>query len=244
VQTLLVASGGGHLTQLARLLPRLQIESDSVLVSYEHHQIPATLCRSTFVAAHHPTTKNLPNALRNYRLAVEVFRRHPIRRVVSTGAGVAVPFLVEARRLGIPSHYIESATRVLGPSLSGRLAQHLAGVHLYHQLGAWSGSGRWQQGPSVFDGFSSLPISKPRASPPTVFASLGTHRYPFRSFVDAVYRVSELRQLPVCWQLGATPGPAGVEGQHDRLLSPPEFAAAVEAADVIVGHAGVGLALD
>jgi UDP-N-acetylglucosamine--N-acetylmuramyl-(pentapeptide) pyrophosphoryl-undecaprenol N-acetylglucosamine transferase len=236
---LLIASAGGHLAELLMLAPRLRCRN-AVWVTYDRADAAGRFGDSPVVAAHHPTTKNIPNAVRNYWLAREVFAERDIDRVISTGAAVAVPFLVRARQLGIPCHYIESATRVEGPSLSGRMLQRLSGVHLYRQLGGW-GEPRWQHGPSVFDGYTT------RSGPPRpvtrVMVSLGTHRFAFDSLVERL--VGELRGsvADISWQLGSTGAPDDLPGIAHAMLPPDRLRRMVADADIVIGHAGVGLTL-
>ena len=190
--------------------------------------------------AHHPTTKSVLNALRNYRLARQLFGEIKIERVVSTGAAVAVPFILRARQLDIPCHYIESATRVDGPSLSGRILQRVPGVHLYRQTGDW-GSPRWAQGPCVFDGYRVEPTQ--RATIDRVVVSLGTHRFPFSAAINRLREVVRTADVEILWQLGSTPDPGDLPGRVVSRLPADELQAAVEDADVVIGHAGVGLSL-
>ena len=58
---------------------------------------------------------------------------------VSTGSSIAVPFLCGARLRGVSSHYIESATRLSAPSLTGRILARAPGVHVYSQTRGWRG---------------------------------------------------------------------------------------------------------
>lgn len=76
--------------------------------------------------AHHPTQRNVPNALRNLRLAWRLLRRDRPDVLVSSGAGVAFPFFVIARLRGIPTVYVEAYERMDAPSLTGRLCYPLS----------------------------------------------------------------------------------------------------------------------
>jgi UDP-N-acetylglucosamine:LPS N-acetylglucosamine transferase len=73
--------------------------------------------------AYHPTTRNAGNLARNALLAVRVLRRERPHLVVSTGAGVALPFFVVARLLGIPTAYIEVYDRIDTRTLTARLCR-------------------------------------------------------------------------------------------------------------------------
>lgn len=237
---LLVASAGGHLEQLMRLRDRLDPGTAGTWVTYDVAQARSSLPDEPRIFAHHPTTKNIPNAVRNYRLARRVFATMDVGRVVSTGAAVAVPFMLRASRLGIPCHYIESATRVDGPSLSGRMLQHVNGVHLYRQLGEW-GEPRWRQGPCVFDGFRTA-AAKARGVE-RVVVSFGTHGYAYPALVERLAACFRGSSVDVLWQLGSTPDPGGLPGTVVEYLPRDGLRVALAEADVVVGHAGVGLTL-
>jgi UDP-N-acetylglucosamine:LPS N-acetylglucosamine transferase len=76
--------------------------------------------------AYFPTTRNVLNFVRNLILAVRVIRRVRPRVVVSTGAGVAVPFFLVARLHRIPTVFLEVYDRVDSATLTGRLCNPLS----------------------------------------------------------------------------------------------------------------------
>ena len=80
--------------------------------------------------AHHPTTRNLPNMLRNLRLGWRVLRRYRPELVVSTGAGVAFPFFLAARLLGARTVYLEVYDRIDLPTMTGKLCHPLSDLFL------------------------------------------------------------------------------------------------------------------
>jgi len=119
---LLVGSAGGHLAQLVRLEPWWR-QHRRTWVTFDKPDARSILADEDVVWAHHPTTRNIPNLLRNLVLAVrEVWRRRP-DLVVSTGAGVAVPFFVVAWLLRIPTVYVEVFDRIDSPTMTGRLCR-------------------------------------------------------------------------------------------------------------------------
>jgi UDP-N-acetylglucosamine:LPS N-acetylglucosamine transferase len=73
-----------------------------------------------------PTNRNIKNLLRNLRLAVIVLRRERPAAILTTGAGVAVPFAWIGRLFGVSVFYVESVTRIEELSLSGRLIRPVA----------------------------------------------------------------------------------------------------------------------
>lgn len=237
---LLVASAGGHLTELMRLRRQLDPADDVTWVTYDSPQARELWADHPVVLGHGPSTRSARATVANYRLARQLLARPDIERVVSTGAGIAVPFLAEAARRGLEAVYVESATRVQGPSLSGRMLERVANVACYSQW-PWARDG-WQQGPGVFDSFSSTISPAPASRSRQILVTLGTHpRYRFDRLVAQVGRVVGPTDR-VIWQAGATPVPAHL-GKATGPLSPAELDGVIEASDIVIGHAGVGTAL-
>ena len=122
---LLVCSTGGHLLQLVALREAWK-EHSHVWVTFDKSDARSLLAGERVVHAYGPTNRNVPNLLRNLGLAWRVLRRVRPRTIVTTGAGVAVPFAWIGRALGARVVYVESFTRIEGPSLSCRLIAPVA----------------------------------------------------------------------------------------------------------------------
>jgi UDP-N-acetylglucosamine:LPS N-acetylglucosamine transferase len=119
---LLVCSTGGHLAQLLCLRPWWGAH-DRAWVTFDRADARSHLASERTWWAHHPTTRNLPHAVRNLVLARRVLRDERPDVIVSNGAGVAVPFFLLARRMGIPTVYVEVFDRVDSPTLTGRMCR-------------------------------------------------------------------------------------------------------------------------
>ncbi|MGN9777215.1 UDP-N-acetylglucosamine--LPS N-acetylglucosamine transferase [Micromonospora sp. H33] len=119
---LLVGSSGGHLAQLLALRSWYE-RWHRVWVTFDTPEAVSLLTGEDVVPAHHPTTRNVPNLLRNAVLAARVLRRRKVAAVVTTGAGVAVPFVVLAWLRRIPTVYIEVYDRIDTPTLTARLCR-------------------------------------------------------------------------------------------------------------------------
>jgi UDP-N-acetylglucosamine:LPS N-acetylglucosamine transferase len=117
---MLVSSQGGHLAQLL-VLRAWWGSRDRIWVCPETPDVVDRLRGERLIASYTPTTRNLPNLVRNLRLAAGVLPRERPGIVVSAGAGVAVPFFVVAWLLRIPTVFIEVYDRVDSPTLTGRL---------------------------------------------------------------------------------------------------------------------------
>lgn len=117
---LLVCSTGGHLLQLVALREAWQ-DYPRVWVTFDKSDARSLLAGERVVYAHGPTNRNLPNLFRNLGLAARLVRELRPRVVLTTGAGVAVPFVWVGRLFGARAVYVESFTRIDRPSLSLRL---------------------------------------------------------------------------------------------------------------------------
>lgn len=119
---LFVGSSGGHLAQLLALEP-WWADRDRLWVTFRTPDAESLLERESVIWAHYPTTRNLPNLLRNAVLAGRLLARRRPDAIVSTGAGVALPFFVLGRLLGIPTVYIEVYDRIDSRTLTARLCR-------------------------------------------------------------------------------------------------------------------------
>jgi beta-1,4-N-acetylglucosaminyltransferase len=122
---LLVASSGGHLLQLLQLADLWPRERRH-WVSFEKSDAVSLLDGERVTWAYHPTNRSVVNLVRNLAVALPLLRRGGIEAIVTTGAGVAVPFALVGRMLGVNVVYVESMARINSPSLTGRLVYPLA----------------------------------------------------------------------------------------------------------------------
>src|SRR5690349_4711629 len=156
--TLLVATTGGHLAQLVDIAARLPEDADDVRVwvTHDNSQSRSALAGEHTVFVPYVGSKDVAGVLRNMPGAARLLRDWKFTRAISTGSALAISYLPYCAARGVPSYYIESATRIDGPSLTGRLLQRLPGVRLYTQYPSCA-EGRWRYGGSVFDGF--MPVA-------------------------------------------------------------------------------------
>jgi UDP-N-acetylglucosamine:LPS N-acetylglucosamine transferase len=129
VKLALVCSSGGHLTQLHQLKPFWQ-KHDRFWVTFKLPDSESLLADEDVEWAHYPTTRNVPNTLRNLVLAVRLLMRRRPDVVISDGAGVAFPFFLVARLLRIRTVYLEVYDRIDSPTLTGRLCRPLSNLFL------------------------------------------------------------------------------------------------------------------
>ncbi len=116
----LVCSSGGHFFELFRLNLLWQ-KYDHFWVTFRRQDTMSLLRGEKVHWAYSPTNRNVKNLLRNSYLAARVFAREKPTVVISTGAGLAVPFLYFGRLSGRQTVYVESLARVTDLSMTGRL---------------------------------------------------------------------------------------------------------------------------
>lgn len=122
-RVLLVGSSGGHLAQLWALRPWWE-HWERTWVTFDTPDAQSLLTKEEdTVWAHYPTTRNVRNLVRNTVLAWRILRHDAPHLVVSTGAGVALPFFVLAWLRRIPTAYIEVYDRIDSATLSARLCR-------------------------------------------------------------------------------------------------------------------------
>jgi UDP-N-acetylglucosamine:LPS N-acetylglucosamine transferase len=128
-RVLLVCSSGGHLDHLSRLKGWWE-QHERMWVTFPGADSESLLSGEQVRWAYHPTTRNIPNLVRNLLLAWRVIRRYRPEVVVSTGAGVAFPFFLLARLFRVETVYLEVYDRIDTPTLTGRLCYPLSRLFL------------------------------------------------------------------------------------------------------------------
>lgn len=129
MKAMLVCSSGGHLAQLYQLRSWWE-GHERVWVTFEKPDSLSLLESERVLWAHHPTTRNIPNLLRNLRLAWSAVRRERPDVLVSTGAGVAFPFFLAAKAHGVRTVYLEVYDRIDLPTMTGRLCHPFSDLFL------------------------------------------------------------------------------------------------------------------
>jgi UDP-N-acetylglucosamine:LPS N-acetylglucosamine transferase len=123
VDLLLVCSSGGHLLQLLGIGSVLKDHYSCQWVTFDKSDARSLLANESVVYAYGPTNRSVRNLLRNTRLAWSVVAKCRPRVLITTGAGVAVPFAWIARLRGSKVVYVESFSRITSPSLTYRLVR-------------------------------------------------------------------------------------------------------------------------
>ena len=122
---LLVCSCGGHLLQLVALRESWE-QFTRAWVTFDKSDSRSLLEGERVFHAYGPTNRSIKNLIRNVAVAWRVISNVRPTVVLTTGAGIAVPFAWVAKLRGARVVYVESLARIEGPSLTYRLIAPIA----------------------------------------------------------------------------------------------------------------------
>lgn len=243
-RVLAVASSGGHLKQLASLVARIPAVGSVTWVTYDRGPSRELLAQVTgpedeVVFAPYAAPRDLRHLALDARVVRGLLRATRYDLAISTGAGVAVASLPLAHAAGVRSCFVESATRTVGPSMSGGILARVPGIELYSQNVPYSP--KWRHAGSVHDEFvAGVPRSLTQIE--RVVVTVGTIApYGFRRLIERLVHMLPV-DAEVLWQTGETDiAGLGIDGR--RLVPADELGDAMVKADLVIGHAGTGTAL-
>ena len=115
-----ISSAGGHLFELKASL-EAGVHSEIIYLTHRNGHTIQSLSGETHYFILDPHTSAFKFVLNSFQALVLFLKIRP-RFVISTGAGIAIPFMVIAKIFGSKIIYIESGARVLTPSKTGKLA--------------------------------------------------------------------------------------------------------------------------
>ena len=237
--TAFVATSGGHIVELVQLAERLRHDdragTGQVWITNDSLQTRDLLIGRTVELVPFVDERDHLGVLRSIPEARRLYRRHGVNRVVSTGSAIALGYLPAAAAMGIETHYIESSTRVDSCSVTGRILSRVPRVRCW-----------WQYDPAphgfspiggVFERFVASPTSEVPAIE-RVVVTVGTTDRDFRRLITRLVSIIP-DGVEVLWQTGhSTVDDLDIDAR--RLVPESELVAAMEAADVVIGHAGAG----
>jgi beta-1,4-N-acetylglucosaminyltransferase len=125
MKVLLVCSPGGHLQQMLALKPAWG-DMDRAWVTLQGADVGYLLADEKVTLGNGPTNRSLRRLVSNIGLAWKLLRHDRPDAILSTGAGLAVPFFIVGKLLKIRLVYVESVTRIETISLSGKLVYRFA----------------------------------------------------------------------------------------------------------------------
>ena len=119
---LAISSGGGHLTEMMHSMDGIDVSNEDITyVVFKTEYTKETLkdLKHYFITDPHISkVKYLINAL--WALLLYIWIRPKI--LISTGAGIAIPMILIAKKFGCKIIFIETGARVTSPSKTGQFA--------------------------------------------------------------------------------------------------------------------------
>lgn len=234
---MLVATSGGHLTQLHLLRPRIAPSADVIWVTDATAQSSSLLAGELVVALPNRAPRAYLGILRDFASLLRVFRDNDITHVYSTGAQMALSAMLAAKLSRVPFSYIESGTRVRELSATGRVMDKVPGIARYVQY-PFAATKRWRYAISVFEGFTIESVDPPTRPPRVVVSVGGNAHYGFDRLIRHLHSVLP-SEWSVLWQVGPSEvGDLGI----DSVVSLPaaRLREEISRADIVISHAGTG----
>ena len=127
----LVCSSGGHLAHLLWVQSAWH-DCERAWVCFDTVEARARLRDASVVWAHHPTNRNITNLVRNLVVAWRFLCAQQPDVLITSGAGVAIPWVLLGRLFGVPCVYLEVVDRLERPSLTLRLLEPLLALVMVH----------------------------------------------------------------------------------------------------------------
>jgi beta-1,4-N-acetylglucosaminyltransferase len=127
----MICSSGGHLL-LLHVLKDFWSQYDRFWVTFKKEDAISLLEKEKIYWAFFPTNRNLFNLFRNFFVALKVLFKEKPDVIISSGAGVAIPFFYLGKLLRKKLVFIEAYERIENPSLTGRLVYPLTDVFILH----------------------------------------------------------------------------------------------------------------
>jgi len=125
----IITSKGGHLVAI-RQLNELFNKYPHFWVSFAGEDTKEYLKNETKYFAYFPESRNIINAIRNTFLAFKILTKEKPSILISSGAGIAVPFFLVGKMLKMRLIFIETYDYVKYPSLTGKILYNMVDLFL------------------------------------------------------------------------------------------------------------------
>lgn len=126
---LLVGSSGGHLTHLYMLKPIWE-KYDHAWVCFDKEDANSKLKNEKLYYCHFPTNRNIKNLIKNTFLAIKILRKEKPDIIISSGAGVAIPFFWLGKLCGTKNIYIEVYDRIDASTVTGKVCHPVSDLFI------------------------------------------------------------------------------------------------------------------
>lgn len=129
----IITSKGGHLTAI-RQLNQLFDKYPHFWVTFKGEDTKEYLKNEVKYYAYFPESRNIVNAIKNFFIAIKLLVHEKPNILISTGAGIAVPFFIVGKILNAKLIFIETFDYVKYPSLTGKILYNMVDLFLVQHL--------------------------------------------------------------------------------------------------------------
>lgn len=124
-------------------MPVISQAKDRFWVTFDKEDANSQLANERVYHCYFPTNRNIPNLIRNTRLARKILSEEKPDLIISSGAAVAIPFFWLGHKRGIKCVYVEVFDRIDKPTISGKICRRYADAFVVQwpeQLEVYPGS--------------------------------------------------------------------------------------------------------
>jgi beta-1,4-N-acetylglucosaminyltransferase len=126
----IISSKGGHLTQIIQI-KKVFGRYKKFWVTFKGKDVDFYLKKEKKYFAYYPESRNIINFVRNIIFAFIVLRQEKPTHLISSGAGLAVPFFIVGKFFfRTKLIFIEPYDFIAYPSLSGKMLYNMADLFL------------------------------------------------------------------------------------------------------------------
>ena len=105
-------------------------EKDRFWVTFGKEDAKSILENEKMYECYFPTNRNIKNLIKNTFLAIKIIRKEKPKLIISSGAGVAVPFFYIGKIFGAKTIFIEVFDRIDKPTITGKLVYPVADIFI------------------------------------------------------------------------------------------------------------------
>ena len=124
-----ITSKGGHLVAIIQLR-QLFDKYHHFWVTFRGEDVDEYLKDEIKYYAYFPESRNVMNAIKNTFLAIKILTQEKPTILISSGAGIAVPFFLIGKFLKMKLIFIETYDYIKYPSLTGKILYNMVDLFL------------------------------------------------------------------------------------------------------------------
>lgn len=237
----IVVSAGGHLFEAMLLRQRLRLSLDTIYITHRNPQTQSLLKDLNHIFIPRIDSRDLKGAIAAMPRIVKILRKLDIDLILSTGAAPAVSCVPAHFILCKPFFYFESLTRVIRPSLTGRILELFPSIQKFSSNSNDFGS-KWKAAPNLLEVYK-VRQRQGQSRSLRILVTMGTiSNYRFDRLVEEVLRIVEEGDV-IHWQLGCTTR-NDLPGVSHQTIPSNELIKLAKSSDIVISHCGIGTILE